>query len=62
MHERLDEDCNSRKDDAMTGQEKDICPVCEMPLKDCVCCGCGHACPRELGEAYCPICLPEPGK
>jgi hypothetical protein len=38
------------------------CKDCgETPAK-CVCCeSCGHVCPLDMGEQYCPICLPEPG-
>ncbi len=45
----------------MPENEKTICPVCELPGKDCICCGCEHICPRDRGEPYCPVCLPEPG-
>lgn len=40
-----------------------ICELCEKPIEKCECCeGCGHICPRDLGELYCPVCFPEPAK
>jgi hypothetical protein len=42
-------------------EKEELCAVCGQPAKDCVCCEpCGHICPRDLGEPYCPICLPDP--
>lgn len=39
------------------------CVLCDLPLDECTCCAeCGHVCPRDQGESYCPICLPEPGR
>jgi len=41
-------------------KEVDSCPVCILPMIDCICCpGWGHVCPLDEGEAYCPVCLPE---
>ncbi len=38
-----------------------ICEICEQPLNKCECCeGCGHICPRDNGELYCPVCFPKP--
>jgi len=40
-----------------------LCPVCTYPLAECVCCAeCGHDCPLDAGEQYCPVCGPAPGE
>ena len=45
----------------MSQTSGDVCDECGSPVSECVCCsGCGHVCPRDLGELYCPICLPDP--
>lgn len=39
----------------------DTCQVCGEPIDECICCPeCGHLCPLDLGELYCPVCRPEP--
>lgn len=39
------------------------CPVCTNTLSECVCCTeCGHDCPLDAGERYCPVCSPAPEK
>ncbi len=48
------------KEKGMPERAARTCPVCELPEKDCVCCGCSHVCPRDQGETYCPVCLPDP--
>jgi hypothetical protein len=41
--------------------EESFCPVCTYPLSECVCCTeCGHDCPLDAGEAFCPVCSPVP--
>lgn len=36
-----------------------FCPVCAYPISECVCCAeCGHDCPLDAGEDYCPVCSP----
>ena len=52
--------CASERGDRMPERPAGICPVCELPDRDCVCCGCSHVCPRDQGETFCPVCLPEP--
>ncbi len=45
------------------GQPEDFCPVCAYPLAECVCCTeCGHDCPLDAGEEFCPVCSPVPKK
>ena len=45
-----------------TNETTDLCPVCSYPMDKCVCCAeCGHDCPLDHGEAYCPVCGPVPG-
>ncbi|MBI5143003.1 MAG: hypothetical protein HZA20_12575 [Nitrospirae bacterium] len=40
---------------------QETCDVCGLPARECYCCeSCGHTCPRDLGEPYCPVCFPEP--
>ncbi|MCK4846528.1 MAG: hypothetical protein KAS88_02565 [Deltaproteobacteria bacterium] len=35
------------------------CRACGEVLENCVCCPeCGHICPLEQGEDYCPVCSP----
>lgn len=35
----------------------EVCEVCKRPIDECVCCyECGHDCPLEIGETYCPVC------
>ncbi|MGD2080751.1 MAG: hypothetical protein PVJ36_06450 [Nitrospirota bacterium] len=42
-------------------ENDETCPVCKKPKDQCVCCPeCGHVCPLELGEPYCPVCKPKP--
>ena len=44
-------------------QGEGLCPVCTYPLAECVCCAeCGHDCPLDAGEQYCPVCGPAPGE
>jgi hypothetical protein len=44
-------------------EKTETCPVCQKPEDQCVCCPeCGHVCPLDLGEPYCPVCKPEPKK
>ena len=39
--------------------EEELCPVCENPVSECVCCPeCGHVCALDEGELYCPVCSP----
>jgi hypothetical protein len=41
----------------------DQCPVCTYPWDECVCCAeCGHDCPLDSGETFCPVCSPAPLK
>lgn len=45
----------------MKDNEVELCPVCQYPLDQDVCCPeCGHDCLLEKGEPYCPVCSPEP--
>ncbi|MFQ5441290.1 MAG: hypothetical protein ACE5EB_01025 [Thermodesulfobacteriota bacterium] len=38
----------------------ELCRVCGKPVDDCVCCPeCGHVCPLDMGEDYCPVCSPK---
>ncbi len=38
---------------------KKICEQCGKPEDECVCCPeCGHECPLDAGEDYCPVCSP----
>ena len=44
-------------------QGEGLCPVCTYALAECVCCAeCGHDCPLDAGEQYCPVCGPAPGE
>ncbi|MCK5236123.1 MAG: hypothetical protein KAR06_03975 [Deltaproteobacteria bacterium] len=37
------------------------CPVCGNNTDECVCCAeCGHDCPLDIGEEFCPVCSPKP--
>lgn len=47
-----------------TRDTKELCPACGYPVDECVCCPeCGHVCPIDEGETYCPVCgPPEPEK
>lgn len=46
-----------------TDEGVELCPVCTNPITECVCCTeCGHACPLDAGEPYCPVCSPAPEK
>ncbi len=34
-----------------------VCKVCNNVESECVCCPeCGHDCPLDVGEEFCPIC------
>lgn len=44
-----------------TAPAEELCPVCTYPLPECVCCAeCGHDCPLDAGEPFCPVCSPAP--
>ena len=45
-------------------ENKGGCPVCGYPEDECVCCPeCGHVCPLDAGEDFCPVCSPRlPGR
>lgn len=48
---------NNRKKQEREDEER--CQVCGYPQKDCICCPeCGHVCPNDVGESYCPVCSP----
>jgi hypothetical protein len=39
-----------------------VCEVCKNVKSACVCCPeCGHDCPLDVGESYCPVCGEGPG-
>jgi len=50
---------DGKKDKKMNVPGEEVCPVCTYPADECVCCTeCGHDCPLEAGELYCPVCSP----
>ncbi|OGP15291.1 MAG: hypothetical protein A2054_02440 [Deltaproteobacteria bacterium GWA2_55_10] len=50
---------DGKKDKKMNVPGEEVCPVCTYPADECVCCAeCGHDCPLEAGEPYCPVCSP----
>ncbi len=39
-----------------------VCEVCHNVESACVCCPeCGHECPLDAGESFCPVCGEGPG-
>ncbi len=39
-----------------------VCEICNNVESACVCCPeCGHDCPLDLGENFCPVCGEGPG-
>jgi len=47
----------------IVSMDEKVCPDCGGVEGECICClGCGHICPLDSGELFCPICKPEPEK
>ncbi len=41
---------------------EEVCKVCNNVESECVCCPeCGHDCPLDVGEDFCPVCGEGPG-